>query len=115
MGNENPHAENLTTEAKAPPAIIFRFDGGSKISPPVATHFVPSEATQHVFFGDQVGTPREIWWQGAQPKTLENLSTRAGAPHADLSSPFRSLVAADGSQHLVILAGEVFMDLVARH
>jgi hypothetical protein len=113
-GNDVPQAENVSFQAQAPVAPVI--DG---ISPPLACHYVPSEGTQHVFFADvQTRSPWEIWWSGSGPKTPENLTKLAGAPEAYTPDPFHSLVAADGSQHVIITASEAagfgFADLVAR-
>jgi hypothetical protein len=116
-GNDVPQAENLTVQAGAPTAIVFLHGIGGTTSPPVASHYVQSEDTQHVFFADgKLGTPWEIWWRGSGPKTPENLTKFAGAPEAFSSGPFHSLVAADGSQHVIIAANfeAGFIDLVAR-
>jgi hypothetical protein len=81
---------------------------------PVATHYVQSEGTQHVFFADIHGIPSEIWWNNFGPKTLENLSKLAGAQTTG-TMPIHSLVAADGSQHVIVYSyPEGFVDLVAR-
>ena len=60
--------------------------------------------------------PWEIWWSGSGPKTPENLTKLAGAPETYSPDPFHSLVAADGSQHVIIAANfeAGFIDLVAR-
>ena len=57
-GNDAPQAENLTQQAHAPLTPIFNkeFNGGT--SPPLASHYVQSEATQHVFFADAQPAPR---------------------------------------------------------
>jgi len=112
-GNDVPQAENVTVQAGALPAVVFPNGIGGMTSPPVATHYVPSEATQHVFFADKNRTPSEIWWSGPGPKTPENLDKQAGAPNVFIESPLHSLVAADGSQHVIIASGD-FVDLVAR-
>ena len=83
----------------------------------MASHYVQSEATQHVFFPDgRDGVPWEIWWSGSGPKAAESLAQRAGAPSSYSPDPFHSLVAADGSQHVITTANEAagFIDLVAR-
>lgn len=120
-GNDAPQAENLTTQAGPPfpHAAIFSTDLTGPASPPVATHFVPSEGTQHVFFADQHGAASEIWWRGPGPKTPEDLTKLAGAPLVNIIPPFHSLAAADGSQHVIILSStssteKAFVDLVAR-
>ena len=113
-GNDVPQAENVTVQAGANPVeVLFP---NSMTAPPVATHYVPSEATQHVFFTDPGTNPWEIWWSGPGPKTPENLEKLAGPGNADIASSAHSLVAADGSQHVIILSpdDEVFVDLVAR-
>ena len=112
-GNAAPQAENLTRQAGAPRAAI---NPGITRTPPVATHYVPSEDTQHVFFADQLGHPWEIWWRGPGPKTPEDLTKLAGAPTAHTWLPFHSLVAADGSQHVIIQSSSAaaLVDLVAR-
>ena len=118
FGNAMPQAENLTQQAGPPfpRAEVFTSDTGVTTSPPVATHYVQSEGTQHVFFADKSGIPWEIWWRGSAPKTPENLSKLTGAPNTDPRFPFHSLVAADGSQHVIILSSfpDAFVDLVAR-
>jgi hypothetical protein len=116
-GNDVPQAENLTQQAHAPLAPIFTggTEGGTSV--PLASHYVQSEATQHVFFADaERGTPWEIWWSGSGPKTAENLTKLAGAPATYSPDPFHSLVTADGNQHVIIMANftEEFIDLVAR-
>ena len=118
-GNDVPQAENLTQQAQAPLAPIFskEFNGGT--SSPLASHYVPSEDTQHVFFADaHLGTPWEIWWRGSGPKTPENLTKLAGAPETYSPDPFHSLVTADGNQHVIIASNDGtqpgFIDLVAR-
>jgi hypothetical protein len=113
-GNDAPQAENLTRQAHAPLATVIE-----RTSPPLASHYVQSEATQHVFFADaHLGTPWEIWWSGSGPKTPENLTKLAGAPEAYSSDPFHSLVTADGNQHVIIMSNDGtqpgFIDLVAR-
>ena len=116
-GNDVPQAENLTGQAHAPLAPIFNksFNGGTSV--PLASHYVQSENTQHVFFADaELGIPWEIWWSGSGPKTPENLGKLAGAPETNPADPFHSMVTADGNQHVIIatnLTGE-FIDLVAR-
>ena len=116
-GNDVPQAENLTGQAHAPLAPIFNksFNGGTSV--PLASHYVQSENTQHVFFADaELGIPWEIWWSGSGPKTPENLGKLAGAPETNAADPFHSMVTADGNQHVIIatnLTGE-FIDLVAR-
>ena len=116
-GNDVPQAENVTQQAHAPLAPIFNkeFNGGKSV--PLASHYVQSENTQHVFFADaKLGTPWEIWWSGSGPKTPENLGKLAAAPETYSPDPFHSLVTADGNQHVIIAAnftGE-FIDLVAR-
>jgi hypothetical protein len=112
-GNDVPQAENVTVQAGAPPAVVFPDGIGGMMSPPVATHYVPSEATQHVFFADKDRLPSEIWWSGPGPKTPENLNKLTGSGSGFNELPLHSLVAADGSQH-VIFATEGFVDLVAR-
>ena len=116
-GNDVPQAENVTLQAHAPLAPIFGGDGGT--SPPLASHYVQSEGTQHVFFADaHLGTPWEIWWRGSGPKTPENLAKLAGAPGTYSPDPFHSLVTADGNQHVIIASNDGtqpgFIDLVAR-
>ena len=116
-GNDVPQAENVTQQAHAPLAPIFskEFNGGT--SPPLASHYVQSEDTQHVFFADaELGTPWEIWWRGSGPKTPENLTKLAGAPATYSPDPFHSLVTADGNQHVIIMANDSgeYLDLVAR-
>jgi hypothetical protein len=112
-GNDAPQAENLTRQAQAPLATI----PGETL--PLASHYVPSEGTQHVFFASaQTVDPWEIWWSGSGPKTPENLAELAGSLAFSLLS-FHSLVAADGSQHVIIGGSRsarsgVFVDLVAR-
>ena len=49
------------------------------------------------------GSPSEIWWRGPGPKTPEDLTKLAGARPGNVIPPFHSLVAADGSQHVIIL------------
>ena len=117
-GNDVPQAENLTQQAGPPfpHAAILTTDTGDPTSPPVATHYVPSEDTQHVFFAEKTGHPWEIWWRGSAPKTPENLTKLAGVQSTDTRFPVHSLVAADGSQHVIILSSsdDAFADLVAR-
>jgi hypothetical protein len=115
-GNDVPQAENVTVQAGANPVEVFPNGIGGMTAPPVATHYVPSEATQHVFFTDRGTNPWEIWWSGSGPKTPENLEKLAGSGNADIVSSAHSLVAADGSQHVIFLSpdDEVFVDLVAR-
>jgi hypothetical protein len=117
-GNDVPQAENLTQQAGPPfpRAAIFTAGTEDPTSPPVATHYVPSENTQHVFFADQDGNPWEIWWRGSGPKTPENLTKLTGVQSTDPRFPVHSLVAADGSQHVIILSSfdDAFADLVAR-
>jgi hypothetical protein len=117
-GNDAPQAENLTKQAGPPfpHAAIFSTYLTGPASPPVATHFVPSEGTQHVFFADPHVGPSEIWWRGPGPKTPEDLTKLAGARPGNVIPPFHSLVAADGSQHVIILssAEKAFVDLAAR-
>lgn len=119
-GNDAPQAENLTQQAHAPFAPVFNEGKPSHTSPPLASHYVSSESTQHVFFSDtQTADLWEIWWSGSGPKTPENLAKLAGSPLVFAPDPIHSLVAADGSQH-VIIAGPrtarsgAFVDLVAR-
>ena len=114
-GNDVPQTEHVTVQAGpgALPAVVFPNGIGGMTSPPVATHYVPSEGTQHVFFTDKNFEPSEIWWNGSGPKTPENLDKQAGAPNVFIESPLHSLVAADGSQHVIIASGD-FVDLVAR-
>jgi hypothetical protein len=112
-GNDVPQAENVTVQAGAQPAVVFPNGIGGMTSPPVATHYVPSEGTQHVFFADKHLIPSEIWWSGSGPKTPENLDKLTGAGAVFRELPLHSLVAADGSQH-VIVASLDFVDLVAR-
>ena len=95
--NTVPRAENLTVQAGGPPAEVFPNGIGGMTSPSVATHYVPSERTQHVFFADKSGTPWEIWWSGPGPKTPENLHKLKGVRSADIALPAHSLVAADGA------------------
>jgi hypothetical protein len=113
-GNDAPQAENLTRQAHAP--LVATVLG--RTSPPLASHYVQSEATQHVFFADAHFTPWEIWWSGSGPKTPENLTKLAGAPEAYAADPFHSLVTADGNQHVIIMSNDGaqpgFIDLVAR-
>ena len=112
-GNDVPQAENLTFQAHAPLARI----SGEGFTPPLASHYVQSEDTQHVFFAeDELGIPWEIWWSRSGPKTPENLTKLAGAPETYSSGPFHSLVTADGNQHVIIAANFAagFIDLVAR-
>jgi len=116
-GNDVPQAENVTQQAHAPLAPIFNkeFNGGTSV--PLASHYVQSENTQHVFFADaELGIPWEIWWSGSGPKTPENLGKFAGAPETYSPDPFHSLVTADGNQHVIIATNftEEFIDLVAR-
>jgi hypothetical protein len=116
-GNDVPQAENVTVQAGANPVEVFRNGfGGTTTAPPVATHYVPSEGTQHVFYTDKGTNPWEIWWSGPGPKTPENLEKLTGSGNADIVSSAHSLVAADGSQHVIILSpdDEAFVDLVAR-
>jgi len=104
-------------QAGAPTAIVFLHGIGGTTSPPVASHYVQSEDTQHVFFADgKLGTPWEIWWRGSGPKTPENLTKLAGAPETYSPDPFHSLVTADGNQHVIIMTNltEEYIDLVAR-
>ena len=102
-GNATPQAENLTLQAHAPLAPV----NDERFNMLLASHYVQSEDTQHVFFADaELGTPWEIWWRGSEPKTPENLTKRAGAPAAYSSDPFHSLVTADGNQHVIILTNE---------
>jgi hypothetical protein len=122
-GNDVPQAENLTQQAHAPFAPIFTGVTFPGISSAVASHYVVSENTQHVFFPDgRDGVPWEIWWSGSGPKTAENLGKLAGAPSSYSPDPFHSLVTAAGNQqnqqnqHVIITANGVagFIDLVAR-
>jgi len=119
-GNDAPQAENLTQQAHAPLAPVFNEGKPFYTSPPLASHYVSSEGTQHVFFADtKTAELWEIWWRGSGPKTAENLFELAGSPAVFSPDPLHSLVTADGSQH-VIIAGPrtarsgAFIDLVAR-